>query len=120
VCARVGGEADLGRGGAWPALASDADRPFDYMRSMRTEKLLTVTLSSSVSVWFVSASVVVSDVIPPEGCNVGRPMYGKGGGANVDGPASAFPYSYERTRDTPYGWDHSVGIIPVLVGPVLG
>ena len=67
----------------------------------------------------VSASAVVSD-IPPEGCGVGGPTYGAGGGTKVDGPASAFLCSFARARDIPYGWYRPVRVSPALVGPALG
>ena len=59
-----------------------------------------------------SASAVVSDLVLPEGCNVGGPTYGVN--RSVDGPASAFLCSLERARDTSYGWYRPVEIIPVL------
>lgn len=81
--------------------------------------LLTGALSSSVTVCACSASAVVSD-IPPEGCGIGGSVYGTGGTIGVHGPAFAFLCSSGRTRGVPYGWNRPIGIIPVLVGPVLG
>ena len=81
--------------------------------------LLTETLLSSVLDCVVLASIVVSD-IPPEGCVICGPIYGTCGTTRVDGIASAFLYPFVRARDTPYGWNHPVGIISALVGPALG
>ena len=108
-----------GRGEVWPAWVFGAKRRFVYTRNMRTVKVLTGALSSSVSELVVSASAVVSD-IPPEGRNTGGLMYGTSGAPRVDGPASAFLYRVGRVRDTPYGWYHPVGIASVLVGAVMG
>ena len=109
----------LGHEEAWPASVSDAKRPFGYTRNMRTVKVLTGALSSSVIFLVVSASAEVSD-IPPEGREIGGLMYGTSGATMVEGPASAFLYRVGRVRDTPYGWYHPVGIASVLVGAVMG
>ena len=67
-----GGGVVLHHEGTWSALAPpDAERPFNYTRNMRTVKELTGASSSSVVCFGFSASAVVSDIIPPEGCSVG-------------------------------------------------
>ena len=90
------------------------------MRNMRTVKLLTVTASSSVNGWLVSASAVASDVllecllICGVECRVGE-------GARVAGPASVSLYLSKRAPDTDsYGCKRRVRIGPVLLKPVLG
>ena len=67
-----------------------------------------------------SASAVVSDIILPVGCRVGRPTHGTGGGIRVDGPATIFMCSLRRARDLPYGWNLPIDLGPVLAGPVPG
>ena len=109
------GVVSLGREEAWPALVSDAGRPLGYTRNMRTVKVLTGALSSSVALVVVSASAVL-----PGSCEIGGLICGTGGVTRVDGPASVFLYRVGRVRDTPYGWYHPVRIIPVVVGSVLG
>ena len=87
-CVHGWGVASLDREEAWRVWVSDAKRPFGYTRNMRTVKVLTGALSSSVTVDVVSASAVVSDILP-EGRAFGGLIYGISGVAGVDGPASA-------------------------------
>ena len=58
------GVVSLGREEAWPALVSDAGRPLGYTRNIRTVKVLTGAISSSVTLLVVSVSAVVSDILP--------------------------------------------------------
>ena len=82
------------------------------MKNMGAVRLLTGALSFFIGLSILASTVALED--PPGGCDLGWSMYGTGGATRVEDPASAFLCQFERVRVTPYGSNHTAGIISAL------